>query len=300
MSSPETMSDCSRMRDTVLVTGASGFVASRLIPLLEAKGFEVWPHGRAHGDLSLAAPSLGRATYVVHLAGRTFVPESWDHPSRFYRDNTFATANVLEYCRGVGARLVHLSSYAYGIPERLPIPETHPLHAVNPYAHSKILAEDLVRFYRDHYHVAATILRPFNLYGPGQDERFIIPSIVRQAIDPALAQIDVCDLGPRRDYLYVTDLVSLILAALRKEPGGIYNAGSGASVSVGQLTDLVRELARTNKPVRSTGEVRTNEVPDVVADITRAAADLNWRPLVGLREGLRDTIAWARRQAASR
>jgi nucleoside-diphosphate-sugar epimerase len=170
---------------------------------------------------------------------------------------------------------------------------------MNPYAHSKILAEDLVRFYQNQFGIAATIIRPFNVYGSGQDRRFIVPSIVRQAVDPAVEEIAVRDLRPRRDYLHVADLAALIVAALRATPGGTYNAGSGQSISVGDLVNLVREVAQTAKPIRVTGEARTNEIPDVVADITRAAIDLDWRPQVTLRDGLRDTMTRIAREAAS-
>jgi nucleoside-diphosphate-sugar epimerase len=244
-------------------------------------------------------PAGGNAACVVHLAGRTFVPESWKDPARFYRDNTLTTAHVLEYCRQTQARLVYVSAYVYGVPLRLPIPETHPLEASSPYAHSKILAEDLVRFYQRQFGVAATIVRPFNLYGPGQDPRFLIPSIVRQAVDPALAAITLASLTPRRDYLHVSDLTAIIVAALRAAPGGVYNAGSSESISVADLAQLVCELAPTSKPVRAIGEQRTNEIPDTVADITRARVELGWRPQVTLRDGLREMIAKIAKDAVS-
>jgi nucleoside-diphosphate-sugar epimerase len=279
------------MTETVLVTGANGFVGRALVPRLREAGFDVWSHTRSQDDLSMAMPSCGRAAAVVHLAGRTFVPESWEQPALFYRDNTMSAAHVLEYCRRVGARLVYVSAYVYGVPVQLPIPETHPLAPTTPYAHSKILAEDLVGFYERQFGVGATIIRPFNLYGPGQDHRFVIPSMVRQALDPALPAITVASLVPRRDYLHVSDLASLVSAALQAPPGGIYNAGSGGSISVSDLADLIRELASTSKPVQTTGGQRRNEIPDTVADIRRAETTLGWRPRVTLRDGLRDTIA---------
>ena len=86
---------------------------------------------------------------MFHLAARTYVPDSWKRPVEFYQTNVLGTANVLEYCRASGASFTLVSSYMYGRPERFPIPEDHPLHAFNPYGHSKLLAEDLARFYRD-------------------------------------------------------------------------------------------------------------------------------------------------------
>jgi len=287
------------MPDRVLVTGADGFVGRHLAPALQADGFEVVRHRRTDGDLAEVEPQVLGATRVVHLAGRTFVPESWEHPARFYRDNVLATSRVLDFCRRTGAPIVCLSSYVYGVPRGLPIAESHPLEPFNPYAHSKILAEEVVRFYAAHFGVAATIIRPFNLYGPGQDERFVIPTIVRQALDPAVPAITVHDLRPRRDYLYVADLVSIILAALRGAPGGVYNAGSGRSASVADVIGEIQRLTGTDKPVRVVGKPRAGEILDVVADVTRAREALGWRPQVSLRNGLREVVTWTRRTLAT-
>jgi nucleoside-diphosphate-sugar epimerase len=187
--------------------------------------------------------------------------------------------------------LVHVSSYVYGAPHRLPVDEDHPLAAFNPYGHSKILAEAVVDFHRQQLGARATVLRPFNLYGPGQPARFLVASIVRQVLDPACTAIAVADATPRRDYLHVRDFVALIVAALRADAGGTYNAGSGASASVAEVADLARRAAGVDKPLRATGARRPNEILDVVADIARAARELGWRPRVTLSEGLAELVA---------
>lgn len=279
------------MTETVLVTGAAGFLGRTVVQRLASSGFEVWAHTRSDGDLASAGPPRTGARSVVHLAGRTFVPDSWKHPERFYRDNTCSTANVVEYCRANGARLVHLSAYVYGRPDELPIKETAPLRATNPYTHSKILAEDIVRFYVRHFGLAATIVRPFNVYGPGQDARFLIASILRQALDPAQPMIAVESLGSRRDYLHAEDLAALVATALRAAPGGTYNAGSGVSTPVEALVELVRDILPTGKQMTVSGVPRPDDVPDTVADITRAAAELGWRPAIPLRAGIAQTVA---------
>ena len=88
---------------------------------------------------------------MVDLAGRTFVPESWDDPVPFYQDNVVTTAAALRLCRQADAALVHVSSYVYGAPHRLPVYEDHPRRPANPYGHSKILAEDCCPFYADEW-----------------------------------------------------------------------------------------------------------------------------------------------------
>ena len=106
--------------------------------------------------------------HVFHLAAKTFVPHSWQDPRPFYEVNVLGTLNVLEHCCRHGARLTLVSSYVYGVPQHLPIREDHPLSAFNPYSQTKILAETVARFYEQHHGLPLVIVRPFNLYGPGQ------------------------------------------------------------------------------------------------------------------------------------
>ena len=280
------------MADLVIVTGARGFAGPHVVRALRDAGFEVLEHARGDGDLSETWPrQWPKAGHVVHLAGRTFVPDAWSDPAPFHRDNVLATSHVLEYCRETGASLVHVSSYVYGVPERLPIDERHPLRPFNPYAESKIAAERAVEDYRTRFGVGATVVRPFNLYGPGQDVRFLIPTIIRQALDPSLDAITVADDRPRRDYLHVSDLAALIVAALQAPMGGLYNAGSGESHSVRDVVDRVTGITGRRKPLEVSGPVRPNEILDVVADVSQATAALGWRPRISFTEGLHETIA---------
>jgi nucleoside-diphosphate-sugar epimerase len=186
----------------------------------------------------------------------------------------------------------------YGIPTRLPIGEDHPIQALNPYSHSKVLAEETVGFYASRFDVEAAIVRPFNIYGPGQDERFIIPTIIRQALDPRVDEITVRDVRPRRDFIHIRDVVSLLIATLSR-PGGVYNAGSGSSIAIPELVQEINAAAGSRKGLRSTREERPEEVLDVVADVSRARNELSWEPRVAFGDGLRETVAWTRAQLAT-
>jgi nucleoside-diphosphate-sugar epimerase len=227
---------------------------------------------------------------VFHLAGRSFVPESWQHPLQFYQTNVMGAANVLEFCRSAGATLTLISSYVYGQPEHLPITEDDPVSPFNPYAHSKILGEQVAEFYARAFGVKTTIIRPFNLYGPGQDSRFLIPLLIAQALDPARAAVEFADGRPKRDYLYIDDFVELLIATIG-HAGSVYNAGAGSSISVQDLAEAICRAAGVVKPCISRGEERPNEVFDVVADITRAAQVFGWSPQTSLSQGLSATIS---------
>jgi nucleoside-diphosphate-sugar epimerase len=205
--------------------------------------------------------------------------------------------NGLVACRRSNVPMVFVSSYVYGKPRSLPIAEDHPLQPLNPYSHSKILAESAVRYYQSQFGVRATVVRPFNIYGPGQDGRFLLPSIIRQAVDPAIEQITVRDLRPRRDFIHVRDLVALLMAAIARVEDGVFNAGSGTSFAVGEAVAAVNAVLARPKPVECTREERREEVLDVVADVSRAARELGWKPHVAFCDGIRETVEWARARA---
>jgi len=288
------------MAESVLVTGATGFIGTHLVAALTEQGVTVRSHSQRVADIALAPLECGKVSHVFHLAARTFVPDSWESPAAFYHTNVQGTVNVLELCRTTGAALTFVSSYVYGRPIRLPIAEDHPLQPYNPYSHTKILAEDAVLFYARTFGIQATVVRPFNIYGPGQAATFLIPEVIRQALDPSADAVQVEDAEPRRDYLFVGDLVALLLAVWRRNVTGIYNAGSGHSVSVAEIVREVLAQAGVSRRLRCAERRRPNEVMDVVADITAAQRDLEWVPRTPLAEGIRRTILHAKAAAAPR
>lgn len=271
----------------ILVTGASGFIGRHLVPALESAGHEVVARSSRDGDVASAATWLAAppAEVIVHLAGRSFVPDSWATPARYLETNVLGTVQALEHARRHGARLVHLSSYLYGAPDHLPIPESAPLVATNPYALSKKLAEEVCRFHAEAYGVPVTVLRPFNVYGPGQADAFLVPSVLRQLRGGV--EIRVKDLEPRRDYVYVHDVTAAIVRALDVREGyNVFNVGTGRSFSVRELIDTMQEVWRTQLPVVSEEVRRQDEIMDTVADVSEAKRRIGWVPRFGLREGL--------------
>lgn len=283
------------MNERVLVTGGSGFVGRRYVRFLREKGAEVLAPGRDALDVSAGSFPDASVDWVIHLAGRTYVPASWSEPADFYHVNALGTVNVLEYCRRTRARLIYVSGYCYGIPEVLPISESAQLKPNNPYAFSKWAAEEACRFYFECLQTPAMIVRPFNIYGPGQSANFLIPHIVEQAIDPAAAAIVVEDDTPRRDYVHLDDVVAAIESLRRNpKPGAAFNIGSGESSSVAEVAEIVRSAANTSKPLVSRGNRRVNDVPDVIADITAIRDTTGWLPSITLQDGLRDVVAHAK------
>lgn len=272
----------------ILITGATGFIGGHVVPAIENAGYEVIGVNSRSGDVADPATWYGypAADTVIHLAGKSFVPASWSDPSAFVHCNLMGTMEALNYCKKHNAKLVFLSSYLYGNPLSLPIAETATLAATNPYAFSKKLAEDTCRFYAANFGVDITILRPFNVYGAGQPKDFLIPSIIRQVKNRE--DIHVKDLEPKRDYVYVEDVVSAVLAAVKQVKGfNVFNIGSGESYSVAELITLIQQISGTDLTVYSSGERRRDEIMNTVADITLAHQKLNWLPEWSLKDGLK-------------
>lgn len=278
------------MKSAVLVTGAGGFIGKHLVAGLKAKGIEVRTHSSKDGDIADCQLFHDGVEHVFHLAGLSFVPASWQQPARFFRTNALGTLNVLEFCRSRGASLTYVSSYVYGQPEYLPIPESHRRSAANPYALSKIMAEDACFFYEKKFGIRLSVIRPFNIYGPQQDSRFLVSTVTEQALRPGGDVIVVADTRPKRDFLYVSDLVRLLLLTLEIRPSGAYNAGSGVATSVEELVKVVTSFTGERK-LESRGELRDHEILEVRADIEKARRDLGWQPTISLNQGIQEVVA---------
>src|SRR4051794_303823 len=144
------------MPSEILITGASGFVGSHLAPRLESLGYTVRRFSTRDGDIAHSTLPFEGISHVFHLAAKVFVPDSWSDPRPFYEVNVLGTANVLEFCRRQKASVTLMSSYVYGKPQRLPIAEDHPVDAFNPYCQTKILSEEIGRFYERNLGVPVT------------------------------------------------------------------------------------------------------------------------------------------------
>ena len=272
----------------VAVTGSSGFVGSHLLKRLKESGSDVIQLDIENAiDITdwKQIQYIEKFDVLFHLAAKIYVPDSYKDPRNFYYTNITGTLNALELCRIHKAKIVFASSYIYGNPEYLPIDENHPTIAFNPYAQTKIIGEQLCEGYHNSFGIPVVIFRPFNIYGPGQNEKFLIPTILKQA---KTGVISLKDPEPKRDMLFIDDVVDAYMKAAEydQKDYDVFNIGSGKSYSVREIVNTVIKLFDHEIDVKFSGEKRKNEVLDTIADISKAKALLNWVPKTTLRSGL--------------
>jgi len=270
------------------VTGSSGFVGQHLIKSLRSKDFEFVKLDLQDGvDITdwKQIRSTEKFDVLFHLAAKTFVPDSFKNPRSFYYTNISGTLNALELCRLNNAKMIFASSYIYGQPQYLPIDETHPIVAFNPYAQTKVIGEQLCESYHRNFGVPIVILRPFNIYGYGQNENFLIPTMLKQMKEGV---ISLKDPEPKRDMVFIDDVIEAYINAAEYDQNGfdIFNIGSGISYSIQEIVDQITASSDQEIKVEFSGEKRKNEVLNTIADISKAKKLLNWNPKITFNEGL--------------
>jgi NAD dependent epimerase/dehydratase len=309
-------------KERVLITGAGGFIGSHLCQACLDAGYDVrafvhynsrgsagWldelpdPEGleTVAGDIRdpdvIRAAARGCPT-VFHLAALIGIPYSYLSPAAYLATNATGTLNVLEACRESGAEniLVVSTSEVYGTARYVPMDEQHPLSAQSPYAASKIAAEQVALSYHRSFGLPVKVVRPFNVYGPRQSLRAVIPSILVQLLRGA-PEVEVGATHPRRDLTYVGDMVRALLAVAAADGlgGEVVNIGMNTEHSVEEILRAAAGLAgREARPVFDPRRARPagSEVDRLRCDNTKLVSRTGWSPAYDLGRGLADTLAW--------
>jgi UDP-glucose 4-epimerase len=251
---------------------------------------------------------------VIHFAGLKAVGESVRLPLEYYDNNVVGTCRLLEamIAHGVNDLIFSSSATVYGIPEKVPIEETAPLSATNPYGQTKLMIERILEDVQvANPAFSVTLLRYFNPVGAhasgeiGEDPRGIPNNLVPYIAQVAVGKLeklrvfgsdyDTPDGTGVRDYIHVVDLAAGHLAALKVHTGDpgvhVYNLGTGHGVSVLQMRDAFEKACGRPIPFELTDR-RPGDVGTCYADATKAAQKLNWKARLTLSDMTADTWRW--------
>lgn len=293
-----------------LVTGGAGFIGSHLVDTLLDLGHQVvvldnFSTGRKENldhvknrisliecDLSQPGPWVSHfqnIDWVFHLAALADIVPSIQKPEAYFRSNVDGTFNVLQASQAAGVKrfIYAASSSCYGIPDQYPTPESAPIQPQYPYALTKRLGEEMVLHWAQVYKFPALSCRFFNVYGTRSRTSGTYGAVLGVFLAQKLANKPLTIVGDgnqTRDFTYVTDVAKALVAAAKSEMAGkSYNIGSGETVSINRLVELLGGQ-KTHIPKRP-GE------PDCTfADITLIKNELGWKPEIPIEAGVAKVI----------
>ena len=236
---------------------------------------------------------------VIHLAARAGVRPSLDEPALYQRVNVEGTVNILEAARlhGVKKIIIASSSSVYGVNSKVPFAESDPIFsAISPYAASKLACEALGHVYHHVYGLDIVMLRFFTVYGPRQRPDLAIRKFA--TLIQAGKPIPVFgDGSTARDYTYITDILSGIIACTQKEFGyEIFNLGESETVKLTRLIELL-ESALDKKAIIERKPPQPGDVPLTCADISKARQKLGYNPTVKIDHGIPLFVNWLKQNS---
>ena len=305
------------MRKRVVVTGVAGFVGNNLAKHLLERGYSVVGIDNLsagtlenvdeqvefhQADIRDAGiyPLFERANAVFHLAAMSCLSDCLAKPLQAAGVNVVGTLNVLEAARQANvAKFIYADTSAeYEGINSFPTKEDQ-TRPIGVYAASKHGGASFCESYRQLYGMNMTVFRYFNVYGPAQDWRRIVPPVMSAFIIRMLQGEPPIIYGTgekRRDFIYVDDLNDLHLCVLEdpRSNGKVINAGTGTNFSVNQVYELIEGLLQTGlRPIYKPD--LPGEAQMTLADTTEAEK-LGWKPRIGIHEGLQRSVSYVKQR----
>jgi UDP-glucose 4-epimerase len=293
----------------ILVTGGSGFIGSHTVDLLVQEGFTT-----IVADINKCEQPNPDAIYyyadftqegvleeifarhepeaVFHLAAQVSVELSMINPIQDVQVNVLGTLKLLEQCRKYKAKIIFASSAAvYGLPESLPISETHPHNPISIYGLSKLTVEKYIQLYHEQFGIEYCILRYSNVYGPRQGnigEGGVISIFLEKLMKNQIPYI-FGNGEQTRDFIYVGDVARANLQALKQGKNHVFNVATLTETSINQIIEiLVKKLNSTVRP--KIQPPKKGDITRSILDSTNMKNTINWSPNVDITTGLALTI----------
>lgn len=297
----------------ILVIGGTGFIGTHIVDYLLQASHTV--HILSRSGETLRSPVKGVSYHsgslldterlstalegidaVIHCASSTVPSTANKNPKADIETNLLGLVGLLKAMREREIkRLVFLSSggTVYGVPQMLPIPETHPLKPISSYGIVKVAMENYIYMEQQLHGLRPIVLRASNPYGPrqgGNGVQGVIGTFLRKTLHNEPIEI-WGDGSVVRDFIYITDLAELVQKIIASDRVGTYNAGNGVGHSLNQIVDVMRQATNiTIDPIMIDG--RPYDVPKSVLDISLAKQHFDWTPRTSLLDGMKDSLSW--------
>ena len=314
--------------NSVLVTGAGGFIGSWVCQKLVERGYEVsalirytstksvgWlsNYNRKeeikifYGDIcdkTIAKKAIPENGYVINMAALIGIPYSYEAPESYVETNIKGAINYLNESldKNLKGFIQTSTSETYGTAQYVPIDEKHPLVGQSPYAASKIGADQLALSYHKSFNLPVAVLRPFNTYGPRQSLRAFIPAVINQLLNDKQKTLSVGNLNSLRDFNYVEDTANAFVAIIESFDncvGEVFNASANFQISMESVLEKLILISGIKKEIIiDSSRVRPSksEVDSLWGDNKKILASTNWDPIYkgmdGFILGLEKTFNW--------
>ena len=302
----------------ILVTGGAGYIGSNTVAKLIESGFDVViVDDLSTGYKELLHPkakfyqlditktlelekvmSTEKCSAIIHFAAKIVVPESISSPIKYYTNNCGGVLSVLHASKNVGINKIVFSSTAavYGNANQPLIDENSPVQPINPYGHSKLFSEQMIRDCQQEFNLNSVILRYFNVAGASRDLRFgqrspMATHLIKIASEAALQKRDSVHITGTdyktfdgtgiRDYIHVEDLADVHVVATKHllDSGNsqVFNCGYGKGHSVREVINCMKEVSGYDFPTIDSNR-RPGDAEHLVADPSKLKSTLGWTP----------------------
>jgi GDPmannose 4,6-dehydratase len=300
-----------------LVTGISGFVGEYLTRFLLEKGYEIYGLDRlgtpVEGVNVFQADLLDREKIfqiitetkpdqIIHLAAQSSVAKSWENPDLTMQVNVEGTQILLDAVRHAKLNsriLVVTSAEIYGVPNEIPIKESHYLNPTSPYGKSRLEQERLIKDYKERFNMDIVISRSFPHTGPGQSKEFVCSSFAYQITmieagkqEPILL---VGNLEAERDFMDVRDVVRAYYLLINSDTNEVYNVCSGQGVKVSNILKILLSNSKVQIEVKQDpARIRPNDIPVLVGNNVKILEFTGWKPNISFEQTLIDILNYWR------